>query len=267
MDRKSSRILPASEGKFPTWDLILVVLKAPAYRYEGVRKIVTNLVWAPESLPSVTYEELGYTLAKAKQLQRNYWDEARAEEFRQLRAKRKKHGFSVLSMHPHGEKKREDSMGFCIDTIVAQFTPDRTDATIFYRSTEVTRKHAGDLCFLPWIFDQLDLQPQTVTFQYAAAYLSGVFVGTLFRYMDPIDVLETIQARDPILFRGGMRFLYRAVQSPDLKFPYSPEDREHKLLWKILSVPQIEKVRAYLTARLPEEYTQNVTQRLHARPK
>lgn len=239
---------------FPTRPVIDQILAAPAYRYEGVRKIVRNLTWTCDQLPEVSYEELGYTEAKFKQLKRNYWDEERAQEFLRKMVKRERHGFTVLALHPHGQTKRADSMGFCIDTLVVANTADQQDVTIFYRSTEVTRKFAGDLCFLPWVFEELKLQPQSVTFMFAAAYFSGVFVGTLFRKEDPIEFLDYLRRVDPALFKGGMRFLYRATRTENQSFPYSPEDREHKLLWQALSPREIKRIRDYLEKHLPPEY-------------
>lgn len=241
-------------AEFPTIEVIRKVLDAPAYRYEGVRKIVTNIQHTFTTLPRVKYEDLGYTQAKFKQLQRNYWDEEEAKAFRALREKREKHGFSVLAIHPHGQAKREDSMGFCIDTLVLATDGERQDVTMFYRSTEVTRKFAGDLCFLPWVFDQLEIQPTTVTFNFAAAYFSGVFMGTLFRYADPIEFLAYLRENDPQMFKGGMRFLYRSVQRRDRVFPYSPENREHQLMWQVLTPKTIATIKAYLEKHLSLEY-------------
>jgi hypothetical protein len=116
--------------------------------------------------------------------------------------------------------------------MVISTTPKRTVVEIVYRSTEVIKKHCADLAFIPVVFERLGIRPDTVKFYFTNAYLSGVFFPSLFIFWDPIPFLDLLRAREPKLFIVATRFLRRSVRAQGQKFPYSPEEHQHRLAWE-----------------------------------
>lgn len=220
-----------------------------------MRKIVRNVTWKPAVFPTVTMEDLHYTPTKMKQLLRSYWNEEEATRFREAIAKRERHDFSALSMKMHGIPKRSQSMGFCMDNLVLSIRGDgRLEATMMYRSTEITRKFGADLVFLPWVFDQLGVKPDSVTFMFANAFWSGVFMPTAFLYEEPIPYLENLLRRDPQAFKNGTRALFRSTLGKDHVFKYSPEICEHEILWNTMPPRKIKLVQDFMVSHLDPTY-------------
>lgn len=225
-----------------TWphSLIEACVLQPAFLYNGVRKIVQGITWEPETLPQLTYEDLDYTQNKHKQLVRNYFDPEECDRVKQLIHKRRGQTFTSVAMSMRAGAKDKRSMGHCMQTLVIGMCRDKLTAELQYRSTEVILKFGGDLAFLPWIFEQLEIEPQKVSFRFANAYLSGVFFPTLMRFWgDPIELMEYIYEKDPMLFKGATRFVLRSAREENQHFPYSPENRQHQIGWKHLDMPKI----------------------------
>lgn len=225
-------------------------LAAPAFDYNGVRKIVQSIGYSLPSLPSINLADIFYTKAKEKALFRMYYNEPEAERIKTLLHKRAKQGFSAISMSMRGSTKRSDSMGHCMEAIVFSWTNKRRVAEVMYRSTEVIRKHSADLWFIPKVFERIGFQPDEVKFHYANAYLSGVFFPMLFTWWDPLKFLFELRKEDHRLFVGGCRFLRRSVAREGQKFPYSPENHQHHYLWKHHR-QHIPKIRQYLREYMP----------------
>jgi len=218
---------------YPSWGAIECALAAPVYQYNGARKIVRNVLWSPGKIPEVDLTEIGYARpnTKLKALQRMYFNPLEAERMKALLAKRDGQAFSALCMSMRGGEKDLRSMGHCINAIAFTIGDD-IRATIMYRSTELIKKFAADLAFIPWVFEQLEIKVDHVDFFFSNAYLSGVFFPTLFTYHDPIPFLEMLRLREPKLFIVATRFLRRTVRDEKQRFPYTPEQMQHVYAWK-----------------------------------
>jgi hypothetical protein len=220
--------------EYPTWGMIEACLKAPVFQYNGARKIVRDVIWAPGALPAIDLKAIGYARpeTKLKALQRMYFSETEAKRIRDLIAKRDGQAFTAVSMSMRAGEKDSRSMGHCIDSIVIALDKNESWVTVMYRSTEVIKKFTADLVFFPWVFDQLEIKPSGVSFFFSNAYLSGVFFPGLFGWLDPIEFLQMLRKREPKLFVVSTRFLRRSVRKRDQKFPYSPEQHQHEFAWK-----------------------------------
>ena len=63
----------------------------------------------------------------------------------------------------HGNpKSREDSQGWCIESMALVIVNGKCRATVFYRTTELITKFAADLVFLREVFSRLDIEPVSV---------------------------------------------------------------------------------------------------------
>jgi hypothetical protein len=220
---------------------------APAYHYNGLRKIVQGLDWEVDRIPTVTYEQIGYSKNKLRQLERNYID---AEEFARVAAilrKRRGQSFTSVALSMRGAKKDSRSMGWCwLSTVITRTGKDE-NVEIHYRSTELILKFGGDLCFLPSVFERLGIEPTKVRFRFANAFFSGVFLPTLLAtHDDPIQFLWVMRQTDPKHFQAGTRFLLRSTLGKDQRFPYSPENQQHKFLWSRIDRATIKRMKEFL---------------------
>lgn len=244
-----------SAPDYPTWGAIEASLAAPVYLYNGARKIVRSLVWSPATYPEVDLQHLGYKKpeTKLKALDRMYFNPVEAERVTALLHKRRDQAFSAVAMSMRAGAKDSRSMGWCLESIVFSVTdPGDVRATVMYRSTELIKKFAADLAWLPRVFERLEVQPSSVDFFFANAYLSGVFFPTLFLYVDPIEFLERLRVNEYPLFLVGTRFLRRSVRDEHHRFPYSPEHHQHQLAWS--RYPKtMKRINSYLKENLPPE--------------
>jgi hypothetical protein len=228
-------------------DLIIQVIRKPAFLYSGVRKIVQDLNWEVDYLPHLTYQDLGYGKNKEKQMERNYIDSEELNRVKSILTKRKDHQFTSVAMSMRGGKKDSRSMGWCMLSLIVTSGPKLpTIVEVQYRSTELILKFGADLVFLPTVFDRLGIVPNLIRFRFANAYLSGVFFPTLCSFWDPIDFLEFLWKHDRKLFAGGTRFFLRSAYKENQRFPYSPENQQHKFLWSRLGKQRVKLIRDYL---------------------
>ena len=138
-------------------------------------------------------------------------------------------------------------MGWCMLSIVVTRSNKVETVEIQYRSTELILKFGGDLAFLPGIFERLGVDPSVVRFRFANAFFSGVFLPTLLAYQSaPIAFLDKMRRSDVKHFQAGTRFLLRSTLRSDQRFPYSPENQQHKFMWSRIPIRQIREVRDYL---------------------
>jgi hypothetical protein len=227
--------------------LIKTVIEKPAFLYSGVRKIVQDITYRPHSLPLLTYQDLGYGSNKARQMERNYINLEELERVKAILTKRKDHQFTSVAMSMRGGKKDARSMGWCMLSLIVTCGPKLpTRVEVQYRSTELILKFGADWVFLPTVFDRLGIKPDSVTFRLANAYLSGVFFPTLCSFWEPVDFLDYLWKNDKKLFAGGTRFFLRSAYKEDQRFPYSPENQQHKFLWSRLGKNKIKFIRDYL---------------------
>lgn len=231
---------------FPSEPLVRKIVENPPLLYAGIRKIAQGITWEVDSIPSVTYEGLGYSKNKLKQLQRNYIDPEEFERVRQILAKRRDKHFTSVALLMRGAKKDSRSMGWCMLNLVVTRGPKIENVEVHYRSTEVILKFGADLAFLPSVFEQLDVHPQKVTFRFANAFLSGVYFPTLCAWWPPVDFLEYLFEHDIQMFKGATRFFLRSAYKEDQRFPYSPENMQHKFAWRVLGPKKMRQIRDYL---------------------
>lgn len=227
-------------------NLIRAAITQEAFMYSGVRKIVQGLTWEVDRLPSITMDELGYTKNKVQQLQRNYVNEEEFDRVRTILKKRAGQSFTSVALNLRGKPKDSRSMGHCMLSLVIARGNKKETVEVQYRSTELILKFGGDLAFMPWVFDQLSLNPDLIRFRFANAYLSGVFFPTLCSMWNPTEFLEFLWTNDRKLFSAGTRFFLRSAYRKEQHFPYSPENQQHKFLWSRLGKKEIERIKDYL---------------------
>lgn len=225
---------PVADGRdFPSYPAIMACLEADVFLFNGARGIYQGVGFQVDEIPAVDLPSLGYSYrAKMGGLKRVYFNPDEAARVRDLLKRRSHQAFTSVSMSMRAGAKDGRSMGHCLEAIVISTTPETLNATVLYRSTEVIKKFSADLAFIPYVFEQLEVKPDLVRFFFSNVYLSGVFFPTLFNHWDPVDFLEMIRKRDQKLFIVGTRFLRRLVKTEDQRFPYSPENQQHKFAWK-----------------------------------
>jgi hypothetical protein len=196
----------------------------------------------------LNYARLGYGKNKAKQLERNYINPGELERVKQILIKRKDHQFTSVAMMMRGGVKDSRSMGWCmLNTIITTGPKLPTVVEVQYRSTELILKFGADIIFLrDLLYGRLKITPDRIRFRFANAYLSGVFFPTYCRFNDPIEFLELLWKNDRKLFSGGTRFFLRSSYKQDQRFPYSPENQQHKFLWSRFTKKEISSIRDYL---------------------
>lgn len=234
---------------YPSEPLVRQIIESPPFVFAGVRKIVQNLNWEIKELPRVTFEEIGYGKNKLSQLRRNYINDEEFDRVRKILRSRKDKHFTSVALSLRGGTKDSRSMGWCMLNLVVTRGPRIETVEIQYRSTEVILKFGGDLAFLPSIFDELGLQPDLVRFHFANAFCSAVYFPTLCAHWDagPIDFLSYLRVTDDRFFKASTRFFLRSSMGPNQKFPYSPENQQHKFGWKVLGPKKMAEIRRYLT--------------------
>lgn len=174
----------------------------------GVRKVAFDqkfeLTWEELTSSKLTYEDLGYTRTKGRQLERIYWPVPEVEAaFAKLASRKGKPHSSVAIQLKNGIKDSR-SQGRCLQNMVVTQTDKLLYVDIFYRSTEVIQKFLADLVFfsqkLPTYFP--GRKPNAVRMHFANTYLSAVFVPILLRYdPDPMEFFTTLKEQDPKFFR------------------------------------------------------------------
>jgi hypothetical protein len=212
--------------------------------------MLTGFTYEVPQIPSVSLEQLGYGKNKMGQLNKTYWSEAEADRIRAILTKRSDHEFTSVAMAMRGEAKKDNrSMGWCMcSLVVTRIRKGPEIVTMQYRSTELTKKFGGDLVFLSTVFERLGLKPDLVRFQFANAYLSGVFFPYLSVFWPggPLKMLEYLESHNNQLFYKSTQFFLRSACNPGKKFSYSPENCAHKFAWANLDMVA---VREYLYVR------------------
>jgi len=225
-------------------------LDAKPIAYQGVRKIINGMTWEMSNSITetpVTFSDLGYGKNKFKQLVRNYVNEEELARVRAVLDRRKDQSFTSVACSMRGASKGNRSMGHCILSVVVTRTKKEERVEVQYRSTELTLKFGGDLVFLPWVFEQLGVDPQTVTFRFANCYLSGVYLPYLVTFADdPLDLLADVFESDLEFFKHATRFFLRSSMEKDQFFPYSPENVAHRFAWSHIPPKQFKRIREYL---------------------
>lgn len=213
--------------------LIVQALRQKAFVYQGIRKILQAVDWEPARLPEVTFADLGYGNNKAKQLERNYWNDEEIERVYTVLHRRQKKAFTSVAVSLRNKPKDSRSMGHCMLSLVVSRTRDIQTVEVQYRSTELGLKFSGDLAWLPTLTKALGVEPDIYRFRFANCFLSGVYLPYIGAYWEDgaVDLLERAQVLDPRFFESATRFFWRSSMQEKQFFPYSPEAVAHKFNW------------------------------------
>lgn len=216
-------------------------LDHPALLYTGPRKMLQDVTFTvtPATLKNgdwPTYPSIGYGTNKEKQLIRTYWKDDEANRVRQVLDRRGGQQFTSVAMSLRNKEKDSRSMGWCMNSlVVTRMRKSHFESVeIQYRSSELTMKFGGDLCFIPYMFSQLNLSPSIIRFRFANAYFSGVYLAYLANHWPggPVPMLDYMWRHDQEFFRHGTGHFYRSTLSADQVFKYSPENLAHRFGWR-----------------------------------
>lgn len=222
-------------------DIAKLSLDHPALMYTGPRKMLQDLTFEVHRddfrRELITYWEIGYGRNKEKQLIRTYWNPQEAQRIRDILKRRERQQFTSVAMSMRNQAKDSRSMGWCMNSLVITRTRQKFESVeIQYRSSELTMKFGGDLCFLPWMFNELGLNPEIIRFRFANAYFSGVYLQYLAYHWPggPVPMLEYIWKHDRKFFEHGTGHFFRSTLRPDQVFKYSPENLAHRFGWRMM---------------------------------
>lgn len=216
--------------------------------YSGVRKIVPGVTFKPLRLPpmGLTYGSFGYGSSKHKQLLRNYWNPEEVSRVRKILDKRENSSFTSVSLMMRGQQKESRSMGWCMNALVISRAAGSTRVEIQYRSTEIILKFGADLVFLPWVFEQLEIEPEEVTFRFANCFLSGMYYPYLMTHWNAREFFDELWEGDRKFFERSTRFMLRSASREKQTFPFSPARVAHRFAWDRLGRQQMGEIREYL---------------------
>lgn len=174
----------------------------------GFRKVAFDqmfvLTWDQLIGCPLTYEDLGYTKAKGRQLERIYWPQEDFQAAIDKLKERTSNPHSSVAVQLSAGTKDSRSQGYCMQNMVITQTQGSFHIDVYYRSTEVTQKFLADLVFfsqkLPQFFP--DRKPAFIRFRFANTYLSAVFAPILLRYeRHPVALFEDLETHDPKFYR------------------------------------------------------------------
>lgn len=204
-------------------------------------------------LPDFTLAQLGYTQAKMKQLERQYFNAESIDAAKMLIKHRVGNDLTSVAFTFTGGVKRAvgprgaKTMGHCIQTAVLTTARGRCELDVFYRSTEVTKKFSGDLVFLrDRIVPYLGVQPQIYRFHFANCYWSPQFVPVLARFVDIIQFYEDIRKKNPDYFRQALLMLKREIFHHDSKMSFVA-----KMQQMIRGTPDAKRLEQYMLKHIP----------------
>jgi hypothetical protein len=177
----------------------------------GQRKILRQRRITVEWDDSLQLEDVGYTSAKMRQLERLYLNEesrASAVELWGRRREMARYGSVSFHTYNHLVKKagRDSEQGPCLQSIVITWL-GKTHAAIdvWYRSTEWFKKFPADVVFMrdvllqPFDLSGIDI---TVTFHFANVTIHPGYWAVVLQHIDdPIGAMQGIKERDPQFFR------------------------------------------------------------------
>lgn len=227
--------------------LIREAMRRPAFLYQGVRKILTDVTWEHAG-PLTPMVDFGYGVNKTRQMERNYFNAPDIKRVLSILAKRRKQTFTSVAVSMRNGAKEPRSQGWCMNSLVLMQTKEKRIVEVQYRSTELILKFTGDAQWLPGIVENhLGFQPNVWRFRFASCYLSGVYLPYLATYWQDggYRLLMELEHEDPWLFESGTRFFLRSCYREHQHFPYSPENVAHRYNWKH-NRRQIPRIRDYL---------------------
>lgn len=206
-----------------------------------------------------SYGDLGYSQAKARNMMRIYFNEGSLKAAASKAAKRKDHAITSVAFTFVNATKRSESQGHCMQTGVFSFgRKHEPTLTLFYRSTEVTKKFGADLVFLreevvPELCPEDFLrkgQRFNVVFNFAMCYFSIHFIPILEGYGigTAVSFLETIRRTNHDYWLQALR-----------RLPWFFDPRFNSRMSMIRSVKEYTEDRPRLLRALEAYYDENIS--------
>lgn len=248
------------------------LLFRPGDGYIQIRKFFTCLTWqVPWSAFKrgfdIEFSMLGYgnDVAKMKQLERHYYNEAELDAANQKLLERMGSGNnrenqSCITARMGAATKDSRSQGYCLQTVTASHLKDSKKSPLFfgidvnYRTTELTQKFIADLRFLseivvPRMLNGLDIEPTHVRFTFSQAYISAMFMPITFLYIPPDVVLDGMIEGDPKWYRLIRKAVEKFMQE-GTGYNYRTRANMHgffrREVFPLLSRSQIERINEHL---------------------
>ena len=198
------------------------------------------------------YTEMGYANphSKEKQLTRNYFNEEELVEMRtkfldRMAASGGKSHQSTISAKLGNVKKKNSSMGFCMQNITMNFLKDGCfSIDMNYRSTETLVKFFADLKYLhevlfPFILEGSPVTPDKVVFNFSIVYFSMEFLPVLFQFVDAEETLRKLKKVDPRYFRRCLSIM-KVHLDEGMVSGYQTRNKMHNVFWKY-TIPDMTK--------------------------
>lgn len=197
----------------------LLLSHTPADLYSGNRKIIrrqTLVVPANAYAKAFELEDLGYTPAKMKMLERYYVHEESitiAQEAWAQRLVKRKFNSTCFTTYNHmvkaikGGLRKPQMMGPCIQSVVLTLTDKQeTEVDIFYRSTEFFKKFPADLIFirdrLLNRFSFANAPIKSISMTFANVTIHPMYYPVLFPMLpNPVETMERLRKADPKFYR------------------------------------------------------------------
>jgi len=199
-----------------------------------------------------SYVQMGYgnETSKEKQLTRNYFNEEELVSMRDLFLERinasgGKGDQSAISARLGAQKKKNSSMGFCMQTVTMnQLKGGCFSLDMCYRSTETMVKFLADLKYLhevlfPFILEDCPVQPDKVTFNFSIVYYSLEFMPVFFQFFEVLETLERLKEEDPKYFRRFLSMMNTHLDE-DMVSGYQTRNKMHRVFWKYV-IPELSK--------------------------
>jgi len=242
----------------------LELCKTPADFYSGSRKIIQDVTLEFPWPCTMTYESIGYTNAKKRQLERNYlWQESidmASMLWNEYRSKPKYRSvtfstFGSLLKDHHGP--RGSRMGPCLLGVVLTMDnkAKNVEITLMYRTTEIFKKFAADLVFFSDLIQKnFNLEGMNVTAY--KCYFANItvhpayFVILLPHLKDPIKSLDNLKTIDKYFFDWCVKWSSRYLI-----------DKYGHGIQKFSQALQVQK---YARSRITDEKYKQITEYLEA---
>jgi hypothetical protein len=232
---------------YPTLPAIDAALAAPSFYYRGDKKYVHNLRVQFDHLPNVDLTKIGYSRpeGKLKQLRHHYLNDAEIERVAALLKARSASQVTSVGISFRGiPKTRQGTQGWCIESMSLVLIDGKCHATVFYRTTELILKFAADLVLLREVFERLDVAPTNIEFHFSVAWISMVFLPTLFVSTSSIGFLERLRECDRTLWISATWYLNRYLDGPPINF--GPALRQGRFFQRTTSESDRAGLRDYL---------------------
>lgn len=230
---------------WPYW-LYEAVCKTRTVGWQAIGKVVQDITFTTDHLPTWKLEDWGYGGNKEKQLERNYVNPEEFERVRQILQRRADNKYTSVALSLRGKPKDARSQGWCMLSLVISRNRDWHSVEVQYRTTELVLKFAADVWFLRKILTDLNIKPDVCRFRFANCALSGAYFPYLVDKLDLVKFLKMVHRADQEFFFRTTRFLLKATYKQDQFHPFSPERVSHKFLWERASRSEVKRINNFL---------------------